>query len=220
MRICALSTFSLALACGVVLCPGKALAKTQAAQSTGGNAVSAAAQSLAEQMVPAEAVLDKALDAKKTQPGQQFRATLTSTIQLKNGTELPRGTTLVGTIATDKMASGSGRSTLALQFTQAQIKGGKTIPIEAAIVGVAPPSSSYDSWDQGDSSDAADQWNKSELAVDQIGALSGVDLHSRIGGRNSGVFVSTKKDDMKLAARSQISLAIAAETGSGMSGAG
>lgn len=47
------------------------------------------------------------------------------------------------------------------------------------------------------------------LQIDEIGALSGVDLHSRIASKNSGVFVSTKKDDMKLSAGSEFALAIA-----------
>jgi hypothetical protein len=36
-----------------------------------------------------------------------------------------------------------------------------------------------------------------------------VDLHSRISSINSGVFVSTKKNDVRLAAGSEIALAIA-----------
>lgn len=146
MRICALSTISLVVTCGALLYPVNANAQAPGAQSSDTNAVSAAAESAAAQMVPAAAVLDKALDARKAQAGQEFRATLTSTIHLKNGTELPRGTALLGTIATDRMQS-AGRSTLALRFTQAQLKNGKAIPIQAMIAGVAPPEG-YETWEQ------------------------------------------------------------------------
>jgi hypothetical protein len=210
MQIRAVSLISLAVACSPFLSPGKVPAQTA---SVDNNAISAAAETMAAQMVPAQAVLDHDLDAKKAKAGQQFRATLTSTIQLKNGMEIPRGTALVGTIAADGMEDG-GQLTLALRFTQAQLKDGKTIPIEAAIISISPP---YESWDQSTAA-PQDQWNRSELAIDQVGVLSGVDLHSRIGGENSGVFVS-KRSDMKLAARSQMSLAISVHTGEAMAGA-
>jgi hypothetical protein len=213
MRIRPLTTISLSIAAGVLLCPPAARAQTPDAQSSG-SAVSGEAASLAAQMVPAQAVLDKDLDAKKSQPGQEFRATLTQTVQLKNGTELPRGTALVGAVAADSKAN--GKSTLALRFTQAQLKDGKSMPIHATIVGVAAPDS-YDSWDHSDAQAPPDPWNGRSLEIDNSEVLSGVDLHSQIGGENSGVFVS-KKDDMKLAARCQMSLAIGLPGGGGMSG--
>ena len=43
--------------------------------------------------------------------------------------------------------------------------------------------------------------------------MSGVDLHSKIADSNSGVFVSTKKDDVKLPRGYGIALAIAPRTG-------
>jgi hypothetical protein len=134
-------------------------------------------------------------------------------VHLKDGSELPRGTALVGTVAADNMQQYGAKSILALRFTQAQLKDGKTIPIQATIVGVAPPMTT-DSWDQGAGEAVPDPWNGSALQIDVVGVLSGVDLHSRIDGRNSGVFVSTKKDDMKLAAQSQMSLALTAGSGS------
>jgi hypothetical protein len=51
-----------------------------------------------------------------------------------------------------------------------------------------------------------------------IGVLSNVDLHSRIAGENSGVFVSAMKSNIKLAERTQIALAIGAQATTGMNG--
>jgi hypothetical protein len=211
------SRISLSVACGVLLFP--AVSKGQAADqsNSGNNAVSATEQSMAAQMVPAQAVLDRALDAKKAQKGEQFHATLSGKVHLKNGTDLPRGTTLVGTIADDNMQQYGARSMLALRFSQAQLKDGKTIPIQATIIGVGQPAST-DSWDQSAGGAPPDAWNGKALQIDVVGVLSGVDLHSRIGGENSGVFVSTKRDDMKLAAQSQLSLAITSEGPGGASG--
>lgn len=174
------------------------------------------AQREAALMVPAQATLDKAIDARKIQPGQQFQAKLTGTVYLKNGLELPRDTVLVGTIATDKMRAG-GTSTLALRFTKAELKGGKVVPIQADIMGVSRPTGG-ENWENISGAAPSLPWNGKTLRVDELGALSGVDLHSAVAAPNSGVFVSTKKDDMKLSPGSKLSLAIAAQGASGMGG--
>lgn len=167
-----------------------------------GTANTSAVQSDAQKMEPAQAVLNKTLDAKKVQPGQQFEARLDGKVKLKDGQELPSGTVLVGTIASDNMQA-SGKSKLALRFTEARLKDGKTLPIEAMIVGVSPAGSP----DYG----STGSWTPQTLNVDQIGAIKGADLHSRVDGMNSGEFVAAKKNDLKLSQGSEFSLAIAAK---------
>ena len=163
---------------------------------------------VATKMVPAEAVLGREINAKKMRPGEQFQAKLSKDVQLKNGVELPKGTELIGTVATDN--TGNGESTLALDFAKAELKNGKTVPIQATVIGISKPE--YGSaWDGGAVQPPPAAWNGKTLQVDQIGAVSGVDLHSRIAGKNSAVFVSKSKDNMKLSNESQLSLAIAAK---------
>ena len=148
-------------------------------------------------------------------PGEQFKAVLSDTVHLKNGVELPRGTTLVGTIATEGASAGA-KTELALRFTQADLKSGKTIPIEATIVGIAPPVDNL-----GDSSSEQmppEAWDGTETQFDMIGVLSNVDLHSKIAGENSGVFMSATKSNIKLADRTQIALAIGAQETGRMNG--
>ena len=106
-------------------------------------------------------------------------------------------------------------STLALLFTKADMKGGKVIPIKATIVGIYPPSSGYGgSYFNGP---IPNEWTPSTLQVDQINVLNGIDLHSRIAAKDSGVLVSKKKDNMKLESGSEFALAIA-ERASGQAG--
>ncbi|MDE3185951.1 MAG: hypothetical protein KGM96_00325, partial [Acidobacteriota bacterium] len=155
-------------------------------------------------MVPAQAALVKDLDSRKTQPGHQFQAVLGSAVHLKSGVELPRGTVLLSTVVTDDMQA-KGTSRLALRFTQAKLKSGKVIPIMATIMGITPPAYGFYS-DPG-----GNNWDGRTLQMDQVDAISGVDLHSAIARSNSGVFVSNKKDDVKLSAGSQMLLAIAAQ---------
>src|ERR1035438_2254897 len=130
-----------------------------------------AMQSDAARMVPAQASLAQTLDANKIQPGQQFKATLSDKIKFKDGTELPRGTVLIGTADNGQA---NGKSTLTLHFTQAQLKDSKTITIAVTIVDLVPASN------VGYTTVAT--WNPKQLEVLQQNVLNGVDLESHIGG--------------------------------------
>lgn len=156
-------------------------------------------------MVPAEATLTQNMDAEKLQTGSDFTAVLTQSAKLKNGDELPRGTTLIGKVERDSQPG--AKSVLTLRFTQAKLKDGHEVPIRATIVAVAPPAAT----DQADyfGAPVMTPWDGRSLAFDQIGALSGVDLHSRIAGKDSGTFVSKRKD-VRLSGGSQLALAIGA----------
>jgi hypothetical protein len=165
--------------------------------STASSVEVAAMQTDAAQMVPAQASLSQTLDINKIEPGQQVKATLSDKIKLKDGTELPRGTVLIGT-ATGGEAN--GKSTLALHFTQAQSKDGKTMMLKVTIFDVVPASNvGYIT---------STTWNPSVLQVVQQNVLHGVDLESHIGDSNSGTFVAAKKDRLKLAKGCALSLAI------------
>ncbi len=155
-------------------------------------------------MAPAEANLITTLDARKDQSGSAFETRLVGSVHLRDGTELPNGTVLVGQVETDQMSS-SGASRLALRFTEAKLKDGKAIPIQATIVGLSDPASLAEN---GGGLDSPIAWNGTSLQYDNIGVLPHVDLHSRIGGVNSGTLVATDKSDMKLRAGSRMSLAL------------
>ncbi len=197
-------TFSLAIASLALVSPAFLHAQDQdpASPATNMNSGTAAA----DQMVPAQAALKTTIDARKEQPGGDFAAVLTQKVRLKDGTELPKGTTLMGKVETDSLQS-SGKSTLTLNFTEAKLKDGKQVPIKATIVGVAPPNNGALSDQQ--QTQILSPWDGRSSQFDQVGALSGIDLHSQISGDNSGTFVSSKKD-VKLSDGSQLALAIGA----------
>ncbi len=179
------------------------------------NAIASGARSEAMKMVPAEAALIEKIDARKAQVGQEFRARLSDTVQLKNGPELPHGTQLIGTIAIDDTQGSTPK--LALSFTKAELKDGKVVPIRAMIVGLNQPDDDYEG---NTTRGALNNWDHSVLKIDALGVLSGVDLHSQVEGADSGVFVAAKKDDLKLSPGVQFALAIAArsENKHGMNG--
>lgn len=171
----------------------------------------------AHDMVRATVTLNKALDARKDQDGSQFVARLAHAVQLKDGPELGKGTILMGTVETDDMQV-EGRSKLAVRFTEAKQKDGQTVPIRATIVQLYPPLGLTadgsqipdESGPQWDMDGHANEWNPRELRVDQIGALKNVDLHSNVASQNSGVFVSTRTDDVKVMQGSRLELALGA----------
>ena len=163
----------------------------------------------AHHMVPARGALLQTLDTRKDSTGQEFRVKLAGKVKLDNGPELPSGTILVGKIVADDMQI-DGISKLALRLTQADLKNGTVVPIKATIVEFASPRSTGP---DGNPAMAGNQipnnWNDGTLQVEQIDATANVDLHSKIASANSGVFVSTKKDDVKLTVGSEFALAIA-----------
>lgn len=169
-------------------------------------------------MVPARAVLVKGLDARDAPAGSAFQAKLVQKVHLKDGTELPSGTMLMGTIVQDDMQT-QGRSKLALRINNAQMKDGKSVPVKATIVGVdRPHSTDAQNIGVGEGDEMPNSWNDGMLQVDQLGVVPGVDLHSKVASQNSGVFVSTKKDDVSLRAGSELELAIAGQLDHGGQG--
>lgn len=192
---------------------------SNAYSSTAGDTDSAspAGTEEARQMVPARAELLKALDAKQLQPGAAFEAKLTGKVHLANGPELPSGTILKGQVAADDM-NVSGSSKLALQFTSAQLKDGQSVPIKATIVGLYPHPDDSESGDESDTASVPNTWNRHTLQIDQLGVTGGVDLHSKVASQNSGVFVATSRDDVRLNKGMQLSLAIASGATAGQQG--
>ncbi len=220
MKHKARTSLSIAATCLAFLLPQLTLAQSSAnSERMSNDSTQASARSEAMQMVPVEVTLTRELNARKVEPGYKFQTTLQDKVQLKNGPELPRGTVLTGTVVSDKMQAG-GTSRLALRFTKAELKDGMRIPIEAAIVGVLGPPGGWGTFGYGNAPSPGEQWNSGILKMDVIGVEPGVDLHSSIGAKNSGVFVSTKKSDVKLADGSRITLAIAERTNSNSSGTG
>ena len=165
----------------------------------------------ADQMVPTRAAIDRTLDAKNSKPGTEFTARLPRKVHLKDGTELPAGTVLVGQVAVDDLNE-SGQSKLALCIDQAKLKDGKTIPVKATIVGVyAPGAGAWTPYDIAPGDQVPNDWSNGTRQVIQPNVFRGVDLHSRITSKNSGVLVSTREDDIRLKRGTELALAITDE---------
>jgi hypothetical protein len=154
----------------------------------------------ATQMVPANAILVRTVDAKNDRPDSTVEARVKNKVTLSDGTVLPNGAMLIGKVVQDGTEATAGTSELALLFNQARLKDGTVVPIKATIVGLYTSSSDPDS--------DINSWTPKTSDIDQLSVTSGVDLHSAIAGNNSGVLVSNSKRDIKLGAGSELQFAI------------
>ena len=178
---------SLCAAIVVVMSPFAARSQN----NQGSNVNTNLAQRDAAMMVPAHATLRTKLNAKQCHTGEQIRAELERTIQLKNGPELPHGTELLGEVTAVQAEPDNVR--LALRFDEAQLKDGSKIPIKAMILLIQPAGSNNDYDSDSTRVSARDIWSPDWYKVDQEGAVSGADLHSSVTSDNSGVIISNKR---------------------------
>jgi hypothetical protein len=175
-------------------------------------AQTAAETAEAATMVSARVALIQNVDGSKAKPGDAVQTTLADKVALKNGTVLPAGTKILGVVAADELNL-AGTAKLALIFNKAVLKNGTVIPIKATVVGVyAPESQDINGRPIKPGDQFIGDWSGKSTVVDEIGALPGVDLHSRVDSSNSGVLVSTNKHDVKLKWGSELSLAVASQT--------
>jgi hypothetical protein len=162
----------------------------------------------AMRMVPAQGALLDSINSGKIGSGNEFKVRLAGKVRLSNGTELPSGTVLVGTVTKNNQQV--NESQLTLRFTQANLKDGRVVPIKATIVGVArPETSGFEGYSVSPGNQSPNDWTDQILKVEQINVASHVDLHSEIASEDSGVFVSTGNHDFKVAEGTEIKLAIA-----------
>jgi hypothetical protein len=198
------------LAVAALLLSSSSLVFAQAAQNSL-SAADASASQEATKMVPATAAFISVVDSHSLTAGTQVKVKLLGKVRLENGPVLPAGTMLVGQVVDD--ATQTGKAKIALRFTEADLKNGQIVPIKATIVNVYKENNGIAAG-QYNVSGISLTWDKGTLGVNQQDAIPDVDLHSKIASPNSGVFVSTKKDDIKFTQAVQLELAIAPTTAS------
>lgn len=162
---------------------------------------------------PGVVILPDTLNSQKLAAGATVTADLTHSVKLPNGTELPKGAHLVATVTSDDMQL-NGHYKLALRFTEARMKNGKTVPIKATILSVNTQMTTVAN-DPSTIEAVMDLPSNLNGQLDQIqqdGVTSGVDLHSAASSSDSGVFV-TNKDNIKLPRGSKMELALAPASG-------
>jgi hypothetical protein len=163
----------------------------------------------------ATARLDHTLDAKDAKPGMAVEAKLDHTVKTPDGTKLPGGTELRGTVASVQAPDNGGPSSISLRFDKAELKNGQTVPVKVTLVGAYPSNenqmSSYGQMDMGSAPRRVSPKAKYEQ---EAGTLSHIAMNSSVSGKNSATFLN-KDGDVKLRAGTFLQLGIARQ-GSGM----
>ena len=174
---------------------------------------SSRAQASTTQAVPAKAELVKSLSAKNAKAGDVVAAKLTSEVKLPDGTTLPRNTMITGKVDTVSAAnSGDDVSKLTLTFDNAQVKGGKTVPVKAMIVRISSPFNPADTNDKASLSIGPTTIPEDQAVKFVPGAKGSFGLESDMQSSTSGT-VTRSGSDVELARGTDMLLAVSGAAG-------
>lgn len=162
----------------------------------------------ADQLVAANAVLQRPFNAKNAKQGSSITAKLTKTIHL-NGTTLPRNTLLVGHVDIVKPSIDDSVSKVVLTFDQARLEDGKKIPIKSTLVGIYPAGTVL----------TTPQLNPALQTLQEPSGSHGLRLTSNVEGTNSGTLSSNGRN-VKLSSGTELQFAVAPSSASGGSAIG
>jgi len=86
-----------------------------------------------------EAKFASTLSTRNAKAGDPVKAKMLKSFKMEDGTELPKGSTLVGkvTLARSKK-DGNGNAILTFRFDQVEEKGGAVVPVHAMVVAIGP----------------------------------------------------------------------------------
>jgi hypothetical protein len=183
------------------------------------NSPTQSAQSGQSWLAGGTARLDHAVDSQNAKTGQTVEARLDHTVKTADGTELPGGTQLRGTVAAVTPSEGGGPSSITLRFDQAALKDGKTVPVKVTVIGAYPNDENQLAIYGEESMGSAQKHVPAQDRFDQEpGTLSHISMTSRVSGQNSATF-SKKDGDVRLRAGTFLQVGIAPR-GSGMTTSG
>ncbi len=169
------------------------------------------------QMQTLVANVEKGVDVKKAEPGDEFTAkTLTGTT-LNDGTVVPAGSVLEGHVDSATPSQHHSDSTLVLTIDKLQLKGGNEIAIKAMIISVASFEKELGGGGQvqdrafdTSAKDMGRMNGASDAQQDSSGPhpVPGLTLTSAVADPNSGT-LTQKKGNVHLSNEDQIQVAVA-----------
>jgi hypothetical protein len=90
-------------------------------------------------MSPVNGELVSKLDSKTAKNGDSVVVQTKTPVKTPDGTEIPKGSKLVGHVLAVQPSQPGQNSQLALQFDRVELKGGKTMPVHSQIESISPP---------------------------------------------------------------------------------
>jgi hypothetical protein len=108
------------------------------AESASPNSPAAEAQAPVIEMSSVKGELVSKLDTKTAKTGDSVVVQTQSSVKTADGTEIPKGSKLVGHVLAAKSSEAGDNSQVALQFDHIELKGGQSVPIHSQIQSIAP----------------------------------------------------------------------------------
>lgn len=177
------------------------------------------AQTNASWLAGATARLDHAIDAKDAKQGEVVQAKLDHAVKTPDGTELPGGTELCGTVVAVQGPNNGGASSISVRFDKAELKDGSKVPVKVTVVGAYPSDENVlASYGQESMGEAPNRVSAKARYDQEPGTLSHIAMKSRVSGQNSATF-SNQNGDVKLRAGTFLQVGIARQPNGMNSGA-
>ena len=118
--------------------PAATSAASPAASAAETAAPEASASAVAVELRPVSAELVSKLDTKTAKTGDEVVVQTKAAVKTAEGTEIPKGSKLVGHVLASKPSTSGDNSQVVLRFDEAQLSGGKNLPIHTEIQSISP----------------------------------------------------------------------------------
>ena len=115
----------------------------------------AAAEAGSADMRPVKGELVSKLDTKTAKTGDDVVVETKAAVKTADGTEIPKGSKLMGHIVAVKASTDGDNSQIALQFDHAELAGGQSLPIQTQIRSIGPAEGASSASDQGAPSESS-----------------------------------------------------------------
>ena len=102
------------------------------------NSPAASPEAPAIEMSPVSGELVSKLDSKTAKTGDSVVVQTKASVKTADGTEIPKGSKLVGHVLGAKPSGAGENSQVALQFDHIELKGGQSMPVHSQIQSIAP----------------------------------------------------------------------------------
>jgi hypothetical protein len=102
------------------------------------NSAAASPEAPAIEMSSVNGELVSKLDSKTAKTGDSVVVQTKASIKTADGTEIPKGSKLVGHVLAAKPSAAGDNSQVALQFDHFELKGGQSLPVHSQIQSIAP----------------------------------------------------------------------------------
>ena len=118
--------------------PGAALESSPAAAAAAENSPAAATETASAPMSPVNGELVSKLDTKTAKTGDSVVVQTQASVKTSDGTEIPKGSKLIGQIVAVQASTAGENSQVVLNFDHAELKSGQNVAIHSQIQSIAP----------------------------------------------------------------------------------